>query len=39
VSRSGEAVLGFKPNDLSFTLPTDGKARAEVRSAPFFAVI
>jgi hypothetical protein len=31
--------LGFKPNDLSFELPMDGKARAEVRSAPFFAVI
>jgi hypothetical protein len=31
--------LGFKPNDLSFALPTDGKARAEVKSAPFFAVI
>ncbi len=30
---------GFKANDLSFPLPDDGKARAEARSAPFFAVI
>jgi hypothetical protein len=30
---------GFKPNDLSFPLATDGKARADQRSAPFFAVM
>ena len=30
---------GFKAHDLSFPLPRDGKARAEVRSAPFYAVI
>ena len=30
---------GFKEHDLSFPLPADGKARAEVRSAAFFAVI
>ena len=30
---------GFKAHDLSFRLPRDGKARAEVRSAPFYAVI
>ncbi len=30
---------GFKAHDLSFLLPRDGKARAEVRSAPFYAVI
>jgi len=30
---------GFRANDLSFALPDDGKARAEARSAPFFAVI
>jgi len=30
---------GFKPHDLSFALPRDGVPRAEVRSAPFFAVI
>ena len=30
---------GFKANDLSFPLANDGKARAEQRSAPFFAVI
>ena len=30
---------GFRPHDLSFPLPSDGVARAEVRSAPFFAVI
>jgi hypothetical protein len=30
---------GFKPHDLSFALPADGKARGEVRSAPFYAVI
>src|SRR5688572_21950238 len=30
---------GFKPSDLSFPLPSDGKARAEARSAPFFAII
>jgi len=30
---------GFKPHDLSFPLPRDGVARAEVRSAPFYAVI
>ena len=30
---------GFKANDLSFPLATNGKARAERRSAPFFAVI
>ncbi|HET6265615.1 MAG TPA: hypothetical protein VFD95_12195, partial [Usitatibacter sp.] len=31
--------LGFSANDLSFPLPRDGLARAEVRSAPFHAVI
>ena len=30
---------GFKAHDLSFPLPRDGKARAEARSAPFYAVI
>lgn len=30
---------GFRPHDLSFALPKDGVARAEVRSAPFFAVM
>lgn len=30
---------GFKARDLSFPLPRDGKARAEVRSEPFYAVI
>ena len=30
---------GFKANDLSFPLANDGRARAEQRSAPFFAVI
>lgn len=29
----------FKSNDLSFPLKNDGKARAEQRSEPFFAVI
>ena len=29
----------FKPHDLSFPLPTDGKPRGEVKSAPFYAVI
>ena len=30
---------GFKAHDLSFALPADGAARAEDRSAPFYAVI
>jgi len=30
---------GFRPHELSFPLPQDGVARAEVRSAPFYAVI
>jgi len=30
---------GFKPHQLSFETPADGVARAEFRSAPFFAVI
>jgi len=30
---------GFKPHDLSFPLPKDGVPRAELRSAPFFAVL
>ena len=30
---------GFKPHDLSFARPTDGLAKAEERSRPFFAVI
>src|SRR5262245_36655582 len=30
---------GFKAHDLSFPLPSDGKARPEARSAPFLAVI
>ncbi len=30
---------GFAAHDLSFVLPTDGVARAEVRSDSFFAVI
>ena len=30
---------GFKPHDLSFVLPRDGVPRAEIRSAPFYAVI
>ena len=30
---------GFAANDLSFPLAADGKARAQQRSAPFFAVV
>ena len=30
---------GFKDNDLSFPLATDGLARAESKSAPFYAII
>ncbi|HKP76695.1 MAG TPA: hypothetical protein VJT67_14290 [Longimicrobiaceae bacterium] len=30
---------GFKAHDLSFVLPRDGVARAEVRSAQYFAVV
>ena len=30
---------GFRAHDLSFELPKDGVARAEVRSAPFYAVV
>ncbi|MEO1141916.1 MAG: hypothetical protein AAFW66_06185 [Pseudomonadota bacterium] len=30
---------GFKPHELSFSLPTDGLARAEFRSEAFYAVI
>lgn len=30
---------GFKPHDLSFQLPANGKARPEARSASFYAVI
>ena len=30
---------GFRDHDLSFPLPEGGAARAEARSAPFFAVI
>ena len=30
---------GFREHDLAFVLPQDGKARAEARSAPFFAVV
>ncbi len=30
---------GFQPHDLSFVLPADGAARAEDRSATFYAVI
>jgi hypothetical protein len=30
---------GFKPHQLPFELPRDGTARAEFRSAPFYAVI
>ena len=30
---------GFKPHELSFSLPTDGLARAEFRSEEFYAVI
>jgi hypothetical protein len=30
---------GFRAHDLSFVLPADGAARAEDRSAPFYAVI
>jgi len=33
------ACAGFQENDLSFSLPKDGKAHDETRSAPFFAVI
>ena len=29
----------FKPHDLSFVLPSDGVARAEVRSVEFYAVV
>jgi uncharacterized protein len=32
-------VAGFKPHELAFATPTDGVARAESRSEPFFAVI
>lgn len=31
--------VGFAAHDLSFALPADGAARAEDRSAPFYAVI
>jgi hypothetical protein len=34
-----EPCAGFRDHDLSFILPADGKARAEARSAPFFAVM
>jgi len=30
---------GFKPHQISFETPQDGVARAEFRSAPFYAVI
>lgn len=30
---------GFKPHQLSFQTPSDGVARAEFRSAPFYAII
>jgi hypothetical protein len=30
---------GFREHDLSFTLPNDGVARAELSSQPFFAVL
>jgi hypothetical protein len=30
---------GFKPHELCFALPTDGIARAEYRSVPFYAVV
>lgn len=30
---------GFRPHDLSFVLPAGGAARAEDRSAPFYAVV
>lgn len=30
---------GFKAHDLSFPLPTDGKARAQAQSTPFYAVM
>ncbi|HEV2735961.1 MAG TPA: hypothetical protein VGV85_14035, partial [Longimicrobiaceae bacterium] len=30
---------GFRAHDLSFALPADGAARAEDRSAPFYALI
>ena len=30
---------GFRANDLSFVLPSDGVARDEVRSAQYFAVV
>jgi hypothetical protein len=30
---------GFKPHQLSFETPTDGVARAEYRSAPFYAIV
>ena len=33
------ARTGFKPYELAFELPTDGVARAEFRSEPFYAVI
>ena len=33
------AYPGFKPYEMPFVLPTDGVARAEFRSEPFYAVI
>ena len=33
------AYAGFKPYELAFELPTDGIARAEFKSEPFYAVI
>jgi uncharacterized protein len=33
------APVGFKPHQLPFATPKDGVARAEFRSAPFYAVI
>jgi hypothetical protein len=30
---------GFKPHQLAFQVPTDGVARADFKSAPFYAII
>ena len=35
----GTERRGFKPHELPFVTPTDGVARTEFKSAPFYAVI
>ena len=34
-----QPASGFKPHELAFRTPADGVARAEYKSAPFYAVI